>query len=152
MLNPGLQCLAWLPKPLAYIPCLVAPPVHQTHNAMALVATHLLGHLVLVVAQFLLQLLDQLDILLLRGLLGLGGGDGVVVAVELLKLLLPGLLLVLSLSFRKSAMSVYCLCTRHDITAEEDGEGSAAGAYLEVEGAGRGGLGEVLAIGDLVET
>lgn len=74
----------------------VAHVVVATHS-LASVSTNLLGLLVGVVTQLVLEPLNQLDVLLLGGLLCLSGGDGFVIAVELLEVLGPGILLVLAL-------------------------------------------------------
>lgn len=76
--------------------------VHVAHvvvdiHSLALVSTNLLGLLVGIVAQLVLEPLNQLDVLLLGSLLCLSGGDGVVIAVELLEVLGPGFFLVLAL-------------------------------------------------------
>ena len=88
-----------------------------------------LGNLILVVAAAFLEAFHESDVLLL-GLLG---------GVALIGGFLPGVLLGLALLRRRGQHELSL--SRCDVLA-----------YLEVEHSGRGGLGDVLAAGDLEES
>lgn len=100
-----------------------------------------LGHLVRIVSARVLELLHESNVLLL-GLLGRGA---------LVDDLLPGVLLVLALftvSFFDPAVAL-----RSTPRVCDGGRGGRSGeANLDVEHAGAGGLGDVLAGGDLEQS